>query len=376
MRSFIRRFAVLVLCCAVLSAGMSALAAEKTLDVTYVRITGEEFVADTLNGVEARYNLYGKTYYCNELVIRYYSEVYGLTVRTGDGGPKVQDNEAYWFELAETPQPGDVLYGSAARRGKGYSHWALVKSYDAETGVMTLIEQNWRWNGQAGVERKLAFPNSVYDCYTLRCAAGSVKTIHEREVEASWASDAIRAAEDAGVFAHYGSFAEAATREQFCEMVVNLVVSAGGVLTDGDMDSYCEKAYAMGLLSGASDGQLHPESSLTREQAAVILARAYSLMGILPQADTQTLAQFADSDEIGAWAADAVAEMVACGILQGGSDGLLHPGATLSVAETVTIAMRAGAALRVQADINSLMPSVMTYAAQGDTMRALSGLDA
>lgn len=384
MRSFIRRLSLLVLCCAILSAGMSALARENTLDVTYVKITGEEFVADTLNGVEARYNLYGRIYYCNELVIRYYDEVYGLAVRTADGGPKVLDNDAYWFELAQTPKPGDVLYGSAARRGKGYSHWALVKSYDAETGIMTLIEQNWRWNGQAGYERKLAFPDSAYDCYTLVSGTGEVTTLHDQQIDACWAAEDIRAAEARGIFTHYGTFTDPATREQFCEMVVNLVVGATGEQTlvrelpldeDGLPDSsYCAQAYAMVILAGGRDGQLKADGALTRAQAAVILARAYSLVGVLPQYDEQTLAQFADCDQIGAWAAESVAAMAAGGVMQGDSAGNFRPSATLSIAAAVTIAMRADGALQVAADVGQLVPSLMTYAAQASAMRALSGL--
>ncbi len=384
MRIFIRRFAALLLVLAVMAAGLTAMAAEKTLDVTYVKITGDEFVADTFNGVEARYNLYGRTYYCSEFITRYYAQVYGLTVRTGDGGPKIVGDDGYWFELAETPKPGDILYGSAAMRGKGYSHWALVKSYDAETGIMTLIEQNWRWNGQAGINRQIEFPSSAYNCYTLRSGAGEVSTLHEQQIDSSWASDAIRAAEDAGIFAHYGSFSEAATREQFCEMVVNLVISTTGEQTlvrelpiddDGMTDeSYCAQAYAMGILSGSADGQLHPEGTLTRAQAAVILARAYSLCGAPVQAAPETLAQFADCDAIGAWAADSVAAMAELGVLQGDSEGRFLPSGQLSVAAAVTVAMRAGEALRVQADIDQLMPSTLTYAARATVLSSIAAL--
>ncbi len=384
MRTFIRRFAAMVLTLAVLTAGLTALAAENTLDVTYVKITGDEFVADTFNGVEARYNLYGSTYYCSEFIVRYYEQVYGLTVRTGDGGPKIVGDDGYWFEQTETPQPGDILYGSAAMRGKGYSHWALVKSYDAETGVVTLIEQNWRWNGQAGVNRQIEFPTTAYNCYTLRSGAGEVSTLHEQQIESSWAADAIRAAEDAGIFAHYGSFSEAATREQFCEMVVNLVISATGEQTlvrelpvdeDGITDeSYCAQAYAMGILSGGSDGELHPEGTLTRAQAAVILARAYSLCGALTQVEEDALDQFTDRDAIGAWAADSIAAMAERGILQGDSAGRFQPAGKLSVAAAVTVAMRAGETLRVQADIDQLMPSALTNAARVSVQSSLSTL--
>lgn len=384
MCNFIRRFAALLLCVALLSAGASTLAAEKTLDVTYVKITGEGFVADTLNGVPALYNLYGSKYYCTELITRYYAKVYGLNVQPYGGGPTVIGADGYWFTQAETPQPGDILFAPAARRGKSYNHWALVKSYDAETGVMTLIEQNWRWNGCAGVDRKLAFPNDVYTCYTLVSGSGRVATLHEKQIDASWASEAIYAAENAGIFSTDGSYSAPATREQLCQMAVNLVTTVTGeqplvrelpLDEDGMTDeSYCAQAYAMGILSGSTDGKLHHDSPVTRVQAAVILARACALAGLQVQTELDVLTQFVDGDEIGAWATDAVAVMATCGVLQGDGEGNFNPNGTLSVASAVTVAMRAHDVLRVQSDINSLMPSVMTYAAQASTLRTLSSI--
>ena len=47
----------------------------------FLKITQDGFVADTLNGVDAEYNLTGRTLYCVELVEKYYKTLYGLTVR-------------------------------------------------------------------------------------------------------------------------------------------------------------------------------------------------------------------------------------------------------------------------------------------------------
>ena len=113
--SRIRMFA-LALCLSVCLAALAvpALAADETLDVTYVEISGDGFVADTMDGVEARYNLYGPTLYCVELITRYYAEVYGLEIRCSGGAPAVLNNPDLYFEKTDNPQPGDVMYGSAA----------------------------------------------------------------------------------------------------------------------------------------------------------------------------------------------------------------------------------------------------------------------
>ena len=72
MTSLKRGIALFLSVIIVMAMATGANAAEETIDVTYVKITGEGFVADTLNGVEARYNQYGSTLYCVELVERYY----------------------------------------------------------------------------------------------------------------------------------------------------------------------------------------------------------------------------------------------------------------------------------------------------------------
>jgi len=188
-RKWMTKVAVLMLCVLTLCACMQTSAYERTLDCTYMKISGDGFVADTFNGVEARYNLYGRRLYCTELVERYFEEVFGLDVDCrGSAGPIVVDNENYWFERTETPQVGDVLFASARARGVGYNHWAICKSVNAENGTMTLFEQNWRWNGKAGVNRTISHTDSCYVAYQLMSADGRVLSPVE---------EAARAAEEA-----------------------------------------------------------------------------------------------------------------------------------------------------------------------------------
>lgn len=169
------RNTLLLVCCVLMLASFTqALAADETLDCTYVRITENGFIADTLFGVEARYNLGGRTLYCYELIQRFYKELFGLDVQAAGGSLSVLNSDEYWFETTDTPVPGDVLYGSASMRGKSYSHWAICKEIDPETNLMTLFEQNWRWYGQAGICRKIAHPSRCYRYLTLCNAEGRV----------------------------------------------------------------------------------------------------------------------------------------------------------------------------------------------------------
>lgn len=375
MSSIIRRLLVLVLCLSVLSVGMTASAAEGTIDVTYVKITGENFVADSLHGVDALYNRYGSTYLCIEYITRYYQEVYGLNVQPYGSGPQVIDNEQYWFELAKTPEPGDILFAHASRRSKWYNHWAIVKDYDPATGVMTLIEQNWRWNGQAGINRTMKFPSEVYYCYTL-CSTNEIQTLHEQAVEESWAAESIREAEQTGIFTYYGDFNEFINREQFCEMLCNLVTSFNGAPVDEtgtpmQFASSSEKAWAMGILPIVDETTIDPEAVLSREEAAALLSRAYALVCEPPQADPDA-AVFADADSVSTWAAESVALMASCGILQGNANGCFCPAKSLSVESAITLTMRLLETIRHQLELELLLPTDMTAAYETECLSALA----
>lgn len=129
---------------------------------TYVEIEGKNFVADTFYGVKALYNEGGPTLYCNELVIRFYKEAYGLDISAGTSGISMK-SEGYKFVTSSNPKPGDVVYVSAAMRGTS-DHWAIVKYNNGDH--LVLFEQNVVNGGKAGVERKLKYPSDSYKLYT------------------------------------------------------------------------------------------------------------------------------------------------------------------------------------------------------------------
>lgn len=129
----------------------------------YVDIDGNNCVVDTFYGVPALYNETGSTYYCNELVIRFYKEAYGLSISAGTSGISMK-TEGYKFVTPGTPKAGDVVYVSADMRGGTSDHWAIVKSCSG--GYLTLFEQNVKSGGQAIVDRKLKYPSNSYHLYT------------------------------------------------------------------------------------------------------------------------------------------------------------------------------------------------------------------
>ena len=328
-----RTLAVLGCLVILLSLAVPVSAAEGTISCTYVPITGDGFVADTMNGVEARYNLYGPTLYCVELVVRYYKEVYGIDIRCSDSGPTVIGSDDLYFEKTDDPQPGDVMFGSAAARGKSYNHWALVKENNGDS--LTLFEQNWRWNGQAGVNRVIEYPTTCYEIYTLKSRSGAEITPAGATVDAAsaWAESYIDRAAEAGIAALDTDYQADVTREDFCQMALNVLANYGvEPLTDG---TACQEAAELGLVSS-----LDGEAVLTRQEAAVITCRlAARIGGRAPQADLAVLETYDDADAIALWAREAVAQVTAAGLMSG-SDGSFDPNGTLTNEQAVALMVR------------------------------------
>lgn len=131
---------------------------------TYKEIKGKGFVADTFCGVDALYNENDSYYQCNELIMRFYREAFGLEVLAYANTGLVMLTESYAFEPTSEPKKGDVVYCTAAMRGSSSDHWAIVKDYS--DGKLTLFEQNVVWEGKAGVGRRLKYPSDSYYLYT------------------------------------------------------------------------------------------------------------------------------------------------------------------------------------------------------------------
>jgi hypothetical protein len=136
------------------------------------------------------------------------------------------------------------------------------------------------------------------------------------------------------------------TRAEFAAMLVRLLglEASGSSAYAGFADVQQEAWYAdavaaaaqAGLVTGRSEGSFEPEGTVTRQEMAVMLVRAYRLKTEWQQADSAE-APFADADQIGAWAKDAVAAASAAGLLQGRGDGQFAPREQLTRAESVQV---------------------------------------
>ena len=158
-----------------------------------------------------------------------------------------------------------------------------------------------------------------------------------------WANTAVETLADRNVINGYpdNTFKgdNTVTREEF----VKMAVSAFGVVKgDGQVKaftdvassfwakSYIEIAVSAGVVNGVSDTKFGVEQPVTRQDAAVIIAR------ILKLADSQGKA-FLDDAKIADYAKNAVAAMSSKGIINGYEDGTFRPVDLLSRAEAAQI---------------------------------------
>ncbi len=157
----------------------------------------------------------------------------------------------------------------------------------------------------------------------------------------SMASKGIIEGKDEGIFYPNDSI----SRVEFVKM---LVLAAG--MTDyyaaanfNDVDRsdwyyiYVASAAQERLVNGFSDGSFRPDSFITRQEAAIMVARA---MGERPAGNLESLEVFADRAEISDWALEEVAVVVGNGILSGRPNNLIAPVDTVTRAEAITIIYR------------------------------------
>lgn len=84
---------------------------------------------------------------------------------------------------------------------------------------------------------------------------------------------------------------------------------------------YVRAANALGIIGGYGNGKFGPKDSLTREQAAAILARTAKVIGLAEKVDdtakTAAVNSFADKGKISSWAMDSIGYVKAIGVMQG-----------------------------------------------------------
>lgn len=127
-----------------------------------------------------------------------------------------------------------------------------------------------------------------------------------------------------------------ATRAQMAAMLVRVFGCTAGkdiahftdVSTDAWYYSELSTAAQMNIFSGYGDGTMGPNRSITRQEAMVVIARAFAV----PDGTAADIQAFRDASSVGSWAVAKVGGLVKAGIVNG-DNGSLYPTASITRAE-------------------------------------------
>ena len=341
----LKRLLPVILAIALLSAISPAALASESSDIISsswktIEPTGTT-VVDTIDGVEARYSMEGgRGFSCRELVTRYYSEARNIRMFDGHDLPSSSEKGWYFKTLTpnDTPKPGDVVYWPVELRDKDYSHWALVKSYS--NGVITLIEQNWKWENKAGFDRKIKYPGTSYYVYTA-----------ELDTPSGWAHNTVTEAEALSLInsSVYTRWQANVTRSDFCSLLSSFTSRlrlrsdyTPTPFTDVGYSSDISAIYSLGIINGRTDTLFAPNELITRDEMALMLHRFAEKLGAdtyIPDAE-EVLAGFTDAKSVNSWAREAMAYCIQKGYITGTGEGSLSPRSFTTKEQVVVMLMR------------------------------------
>lgn len=148
------------------------------------------------------------------------------------------------------------------------------------------------------------------------------------DVPSTWAVEQVEEAAAAGIVpeSFESRYTQAATRVEFCALAVRLYEKVTGetitqrATFSDTTDINVQKMAGLGVVNGVGGGKFDPNGTLTREQAATILARLAEAMGHpLPQAAPS----FSDSAAISSWASAGVGQVQAAGVMEGNGSAFI-----------------------------------------------------
>ncbi|MEK0312617.1 glycosyl hydrolase [Cohnella sp. 56] len=155
--------------------------------------------------------------------------------------------------------------------------------------------------------------------------------------KAAWAQEAIEALAARQIAKGTGADkfepARAVTRAEFLQLLLEALdlkdASATASFDDVAADAWYYGAVAtgakLGIVKGRADGTFGASDTITREDMAVMLSRAFAQVGTKQGAGSATGKAFADQSAIAGYALNAVNELSQAGLINGFTDGTFAP---------------------------------------------------
>lgn len=177
----------------------------------------------------------------------------------------------------------------------------------------------------------------------------------QKETISDWAKDEVAAARQAYLIPELTGdpgYQDAITREQFAELVINLVelVNFDAAYNPSfpqfdDCDNPAVgQAASVGIVTGVGNNNFAPKQTTNREQIATMIARAINILeeaeGVDVTPAPASIEAFTDKDQVSDWAVDGVGTLAANGIMNGTSQTTLSPGASCTVEQSICLIYR------------------------------------
>lgn len=207
--------------------------------------------------------------------------------------------------------------------------------------VPTVFEKNADGTTKANIKRN---GNSIYSVITSSKTFEDIKTHWAKPDIELLASKLVVSGTTDTAFAPESNI----TRAEFAVLLVRALAltpnSGAAKFTDVHAADWFAgtigAAVNAKLVSGFEDGSFQPNAPITREQMAVMVAKALSAAGKSVEGQAELLNKFNDNSQISDWAKASVSQSVKAGIISGMTDSTFVPSANASRAQAVVMLKR------------------------------------
>jgi len=170
------------------------------------------------------------------------------------------------------------------------------------------------------------------------------------DTPSSWVYESVERADELGLLPDIfrSGFRRSTTRAEFATIAIALYEHfrepiTGRISFTDTTDTNVEKAAYLGIVSGIGNNRFDPNSTITREQAAVMLARLAEAVGHpLPlwQRGLHPSTVIADYDDISSWAVQSIAQIYQAGIMSGVGDRRFAPQSPYTREQSIVTILR------------------------------------
>lgn len=204
------------------------------------------------------------------------------------------------------------------------------------------LDGNWSYAGGRIASGSLTFKTDSFGEYLV---VESTKTF--ADIAGHWSQRTVEvlAARQIATGVSEEQFApnQPITRAEFAALLVRVLKLDAGNATFNDVSSSAwyagevSAAATAGIIEGNA-GVFRPKEAVTRQEAALMLTRAYEKISASHNIEGQS--PFTDNTAISAWASEGVSKVTNLGLMQGMPDGSFHPLNKTTRAESLTTLLR------------------------------------